>query len=396
MQQGRATARAGAGAGRAAPSWDRLFSRGRLSVRARVARLRAKGWLVAQASIAAGIAWTLARDVFGHPTPFFAPVVAVVTLGMSYGQRQRRVAEVTLGVAIGVFIADLLVLALGNGGWQMTLIVALSMSTAILLDTGRLLVTQAAVQSIVVAALVPAPGQALLRWTDALIGGAVALVAATLVPGAPLRRPSEQAGKVLLKMASLLRSAAKAVEERDVEAALSVLEDARSTDLLIEELRQAADEGVEIVRSSPFRFRQRGHVRRMVELVEPLDLAIRNTRVLVRRAAVAAHRGEPVPASYLELCRRLADEVDAVAERLRGDARLELHQPALIALAEATARVERSRTLTAEVMLAQLRSSVADLLRLTGMHPLASTDAIPPLAPGDPGPPSDAPQSKGD
>ena len=46
--------------------------------------------------------------MFGHPTPFFAPIAAVVSLGTSYGQRLRRVAEVTLGVAIGVFVGDLL------------------------------------------------------------------------------------------------------------------------------------------------------------------------------------------------------------------------------------------------------------------------------------------------
>ena len=57
------------------------------------------------------------------------------------------------------------------------------MSVALLLDGGQLLVTQAAVQSIIVTALVPAPGDAFVRWTDALIGGGVALVAATVVPG---------------------------------------------------------------------------------------------------------------------------------------------------------------------------------------------------------------------
>jgi uncharacterized membrane protein YgaE (UPF0421/DUF939 family) len=368
-----------AGGGRPTPAWDRMFSRGRLSLTARVARLRSKGWLVAQASIAAGVAWFLARDVFDHPTPFFAPVAAVVTLGMSYGQRLRRVAEVTFGVAIGVLTADLLVLVIGNGGLQLTLIVALPMSVALLLDAGRLLVTQAAVQSIVVAALVPEPGQALLRWTDALIGGAVALVGAALVPGAPLRKPREQAAKVLDKLGFLLRGAARAVEDADVDATFALLGDARSTDVLVEELRHAADEGISIVRASPFRFRQRSDVRRMAELVEPLDLAIRNTRVLVRRAAVAAYRGDAVPASYLELCRQLADVVDHVADRLRGDARLAEEQPRLITVAEATSVAERSTTLTAEVILAQLRSVVADLLRLTGMDPLASTDAIPPL-----------------
>ena len=58
-------------------------------------------------------------------------MAAVVALGTSYGQRLRRVLEVTVGVAVGVFLADLLVVGLGSGWWQIGLIVALAMSSAL-------------------------------------------------------------------------------------------------------------------------------------------------------------------------------------------------------------------------------------------------------------------------
>lgn len=351
-----------------------------MSLRARVARLRSKSWHIGQAALAAGVSWFLAADVLGHETPFFAPIAAVVSLGTSFGQRHRRVAEVTLGVAIGVFIADLLVVAMGTGWWQLVVIVALAMSTALLLDAGGLFVTQAAVQSIVVAALAPEPGQALIRWTDALIGGAVALVAATVVPRAPLRRPREQSAMVLDKIAFLLRGAARAVEEKEVEQTLALLADARSTEVLISELRQAADEGLDVVRSSPFRVRHRGGLRRMADLVEPLDLALRNTRVVVRRAAVAAYRGDPVPLEYARLCRELSEAIDDVADELRADRMPVAVRPELIKVAEMTSRVRRSPDLSGEVILAQLRSIIADLFRITGLDPLEATDALPPLA----------------
>lgn len=360
-------------------AWSSARSRGRISMRTRLDRLRSKQWHIVQASLAAGVAWFLARDVFDHPTPFFAPIAAVVSLGTSYGQRLRRVAEVTVGVAIGVFIADLLVLAIGNDWWQLALIVALSMSIALLVDAGGLFVTQAAVQSIVVAALLPQPEQALMRWTDALIGGAVALVAATVVPRAPLMRPRHQAARVLDKIAYLLRGAGEALKEGDVESTMELLADARSTDVLINELKLAADEGLSVVRSSPFRVRHKSSVRRMADLVEPLDLALRNTRVVVRRAAVAAYRRDPVPSAYALLCDDLADTVDEIAAELRADRMAAAVQPQLVALAGATSVVERSSDLSAETILAQLRSIIADLLRVTGMGPLESTDAIPPL-----------------
>jgi uncharacterized membrane protein YgaE (UPF0421/DUF939 family) len=362
----------------AAPHLGLAVTRGRTSLRARRARLQSKAWQIGQCAVAAGVAWVLAAEVLDHPTPFFAPIAAVVSLGTSYGQRLRRVAEVTVGVAVGVFVGDLLTHWLGSGGWQIALIVSLAMGTAVLLGQGVLFVNQAAVQAIVVATLVPSPGAAFVRWTDALIGGGVALVAAAVVPRAPLRRPREQAGVVMRKVAALLRAAARSVEDGDVERSLDVLKDARTTDELVIELRAAADEGLSVVRSSPFRRRHRGPVRAMAELVEPLDFALRNTRVLVRRVAVACYRQEPIPASYVVLLEELAGCADAIADELGAGRAATAVRDRLVALGRDTSRVERSTELSAEVVLAQVRSLIADLLAVSGMDPLAATDQIPP------------------
>ncbi len=362
----------------AAPHLGLAVTRSRTSLRARRARLRAKAWQIGQCAVAAGVAWVVASDLLDHPTPFFAPIAAVVSLGTSYGQRLRRVAEVTVGVAIGVFLGDVLTHWLGSGGWQIALIVSLAMSTAVLLGQGVLFINQAAVQAIVVATLVPTPGAAFVRWTDALIGGGVALVAAAVVPRAPLRRPREQAGVVMRKVSTLLRAAARSIEDGDVERSLDVLRDARTTDELVIELRAAADEGLSVVRSSPFRRRHRGRVRAMAELVEPLDFALRNTRVLVRRVAVACYRHEPIPASYVALLEELADCTDAIAEELGADRAATAVRDRLVALGRETSRVEPATDLSAGVVLAQVRSLIADLLAVSGMDPLAATDQIPP------------------
>lgn len=358
---------------------DRMWTKGRSSLSSRLARVRTKGWQIGQCAIAAGVAWLLAADVFGHPTPFFAPIAAVVCLGTSYGQRLRRVIEVTVGVAVGVLVADLLVIGLGSGWWQLTVIVALAMIAALLLDAGPLFVTQAAVQSIVIATLVPASGAAFTRWTDALIGGAVALVAATLVPAAPLRRPREQAALVVRRIAGLLRAAADVMVDGELEPALEVLADARSTDHLIRELRDAADEGLSVVASSPFRTRHRDDLRKMTQLVSPLDKALRSTRVLTRRTAVAAHRRRAVPASYAVLARDLAAACDQVADELAANRLPIAARPALHAIAEGTAQVERTTELSVDVILAQLRSLTADLFEISGFDPLEASDQLPPV-----------------
>lgn len=321
----------------------------------------------------------MASSLFGHPQPIFAPVAAVVSLGTSYGQRLRRVFEVSVGVALGVLLGDVITSWVGSGAWQITVIVALAMSTALLLDQGVLFVNQAAVQAIFVTTLLPSTGAALTRWTDALIGGAVALVAATVVPRAPLRRPREQAGVVVRKISRLLRAAAGSIVDGDMQRSLALLQDARTTDELVVELRAASQEGLSVVRSSPFRRRHRGPVRAMADLVEPLDFALRSTRVLVRRVAVATYRHESVPASYAAMLEELAGCTDAIAGELGQGRAATAVRERLVALGRATSHADRSHDLSADVVLAQVRSLVADLLAVTGMDPLAATDMIPPL-----------------
>jgi uncharacterized membrane protein YgaE (UPF0421/DUF939 family) len=357
---------------------DRLWDRGRVSLRARIARVSAKRWQILQCAAAAGAAWLIAADLLGHPTPFFAPVAAVVSLGTSYGQRLRRVAEVTAGIALGVLLADLIAIVIGSGWWQMTLVVALAMTSALLITSGQMFVTQAAVQSIIISALVPAPSDAFVRWSDAVVGGCVALVAATLVPAAALRRPREQAAIVVRKISALLRAAAKVMVDGVAERGLELLADARATDSLIRELQDAADEGMAVVSSSPFRIRHRPDIRRMADLVEPLDRALRSTRVLVRQTAVAAYHHRHVPKSYSLLAIDLADAADMVADELAADRMAVAARDALLQVGEASALVERADEMTAEVVLGQLRSVVVDLLLLTGMTQIESTEALPP------------------
>jgi len=359
--------------------FEGALDRGRESLATRLDRWRTRRWAIAQCAVAAGVSWWVAQHVLGHATPFFAPVAAVVSLGTSYGQRLRRVAEVAVGVALGVFGGDLLVQVIGSGPWQIALVVVLAMTVAVLLDGGQVFTIQAAVQSIVVTTLLADAGAAFTRWTDALVGGAVALAAATVVPAAPLRRPREQAAKVVRKIRDLLGAAADVMVTGDLGPAVDLLAEARATDHLIRELQDAADEGLDVVASSPFRIRHASGLRKMADLVEPLDRALRSTRVLVRQCAVAAYRQQPIPRAYAAITVELAAAVQVVATELDADRMAAAAQPALIAVGIATSEVDRTTNLSTEVVLAQLRSIVADLLVLTGMGSFEATDAIPPV-----------------
>ena len=298
--------------------FDQLWDRGRTSLSGRVTRLRSKTWAIAQCSLAAGVAWFVAADVFGPPDAVLRadrrggqprhvvrPAAAAGRRGDASGSRSACSSPTSWSLQIG------------SGGWQLALIVALAMSSAFLLDGGQLSGDPGG-------GAVDRGGDPdarrwtprFIRWTDALIGGAVALVAATVVPAAPLRRPREQAAVVVRKIAELLRAAGELMVSGDVDPALALLADARDTDYLIRELQDASAEGLAVVASSPFRVRHRGGLRRMADLVDPLDRALRSTRVLVRHTAVAAYRRRPIPASYAMLARELAAATDEVADEL--------------------------------------------------------------------------------
>ncbi|MGH8868046.1 MAG: FUSC family protein [Actinomycetes bacterium] len=355
----------------------RAARRGHASVRTRLGRLRQRSFLIVQVSVAAAVSYWVAADLLDHSRPFFAPIAAIIGLGMSYAQRPRRVAEVTAGVAVGVGVGDLLVGVIGSGVWQVFLVVCLAMAVAVLLDAGALIVTQAGVQSVIVTTLLPGASAGLDRCVDAAAGGVVALVVATVVPVTPLRQPRAQAARVLDELALLLREAARSARDGDVERATRTLDRARETDTVLSDLRSAAREGLSVSRT-PLRRHHLDSVVAVAELAEPLDRAIRNVRVLVRRVTVAASRGEPVPEAYAHLAERLADIVEDMAAGLREKMLPTRARETLQDLARDSARVESSDTLSAVVVLAQVRSMIVDLLQLTGLDVDGAEQRVPP------------------
>ena len=340
--------------------------RSRASLRRSIDRLRDRGFFIAKCALAAGVAWALARYVVGHPTPFFAPVAAMICLGFSFGQRLRRVAELMVGVAIGVGVGDLFVNLFGTGVGQVVFVVAFAMSIAVLLGAGTLMTTQAGVQAALVTTLLPDPQAGFSRWLDAALGGAVALAAATIAPAKAIRRPREQAAQVLNELASILIETADGLRAHDSEAITDALRRARASESLLDELSSAAEEGAAVVRMSPFRRRHRGRVQQIADLVIPLDLAVRNIRVLVRRVAVSIWRDEPMPAEYPELLERLAEGTRLIAESLFEPSAEAAAKGVLGELGRRTAVLPTPSSLSAVVVLGQIRSTIVDLLELTG------------------------------
>ncbi|GAB3445336.1 FUSC family protein [Actinophytocola sediminis] len=364
-----------------ASEFVRVVSKARLrsAARRRVRALRYMALPILQCGIAAGVAWLVATNVFDHPRPFFAPIAVIISIGVGLGQRRlRRVAELIVGVSLGIGIGDLLVYSIGTGPWQIALVVTLAMTVAVALDGGPLITVQAGASAVLVAALVP-PGTTggLDRMVDALIGGLLGLAAVALLPGNPPKVARRHARQMIMAVAGALTSAADAIDTRDPDLAVRALRRIQSQQA-IDDYRDALRTARDILAIAPVHWRQRQPLRAYISAAEPLDSALRNIRVLLRRTRSALADGEPVPPVIPVALRGLAEAAGEFAERLwasRGEVRQKI--------GEAVSSIEVESLVgggfSAQVVAAQTRSVAVDLLQATGMRHDEARAVLPPI-----------------
>jgi uncharacterized membrane protein YgaE (UPF0421/DUF939 family) len=201
-------------------------------------RLRANvGWL-AQASLATAAAWLLAQQIFGHERPIFAPVAALIGVSASLGQRRRSAVEMVIGVALGIGIADALVVLIGTGPAQIAAVVCGAMVVAIAFGGSTVLVGEAAASALLVVTIqLPGTGLSGARFLDSLLGGIVAIAVTSLLPRNPVEAVHRAAAPLLGEIAGTLEDVARALERSDRELAERAW--ARSHGLRLAELDRA-------------------------------------------------------------------------------------------------------------------------------------------------------------
>ncbi len=304
----------------------------------------------------------------------------MITLGLTQGQRGRRAVEVVLGVTLGIAIADLLVILLGTGWWQLAVVVSLTMAVALLLGSGHMFAQQAAVSAALVATLQPPDdGVSFARAVDALIGGGVALaVSALVLPAHPVRlvrrrrrtRPERARRRARRRRRRPLGARPRRRRRPPSSAA------APSTTSPASSTRRSTWAG----RPPASRRREDARSARSTTTPRPprqIELAVRNVRVLARGARRAIDLEENVPPEVSEALRDLAVAVRALGEALDDDAQADaVREPALRAAGKATLVLERTGNLSVTVIVGQVRSTAVDLIRSTGIAYEDAAEAV--------------------
>jgi uncharacterized membrane protein YgaE (UPF0421/DUF939 family) len=365
--------------GRPIPAAAKLAElRPRSVLRSRLDRLRDVWLPIVQVGVAAAVAYWIARHLVDHTTPFFAPIAAVLTLGLSAGQRGRRALELGFGVALGIGVADLLVLAIGAGAWQLALIVSLAMAAGVLAGGGSLLVNQAAVSAVLVTALAGGAGSySGARFVDALIGASVALIANAVAPANPIRMVRRELTPLLEELAGIFDRLARALADGDHEAAEAALATGRADEHLVAEVRTALVAARETVTLAPPMRGSRVEVEDAMRAIDPIDYAWRNSRVLARNVRRAIELDEHIPPGAVRGIGLLADSVRALNQAILDEGEIGRAQAiALEAAREATAALADTANLSVSAIVSQVRSIAMDLLRAVGLDEAAAIAAI--------------------
>jgi uncharacterized membrane protein YgaE (UPF0421/DUF939 family) len=342
----------------------------RAGLRSRRERIITSARPILHTSLAAAIAWFVATELIHHSNPFFAPISAVVTLGLTVGQRRRRAVELAIGVAVGIAIADALVAAIGTGTWQIAVVVCLAMVGATLVGGGALLASQAGASAVLVATLQPPEGGFdFNRFFDALIGGGVALAVSSLIlPVNPLRLVHEYVQPVIDRLVTALERIARALEAKRPEAAEEALLAVGRLDAAHDALLEALDAAGDAARLSPRRRRALSGLDRYAVAGGELGLVVENLRALARGVVRAISLDDSVPVEAIEAVRELRRCAEALDGYLRGDDPDDARAAAVHAAALANMVLEETTNLSAVHIVGQIRLAAVDLLRATGLE----------------------------
>jgi uncharacterized membrane protein YgaE (UPF0421/DUF939 family) len=327
---------------------------------------------LALTSLAAALAWLIAHRGLGHPQPFFAPIAAAIALSTSRIQRSRRIAQMVIGVLLGIGIGEVLAALLGTSTVALGVIVFVTLTAALAIGVGffgegMMFANQAAASAILVVTLHSrAPGGE--RAVDAIVGGAVALLLGVgLFPAQPVPILHEAERSVLRTLADSLQQVATLLgagtqphEDWPLRAGHKIHEELGA----LARARAAARANVRI---APRRWRVRAAVDAESRRIAQLDLLANAVLSLVRSTTSSVYGRQPIPSSIREQIGALADALQRLASTPQpwpAELRTEIVGVTNGAIESATEDADAPPLPRANVVAAIVRATAADLSSL--------------------------------
>jgi uncharacterized membrane protein YgaE (UPF0421/DUF939 family) len=269
--------------------------------------------------VAAGLAWYIARDLLGHPQPFFAPIAAAVSLSASNVLRSQRAVQLILGVALGIGIG-VGVAAFLDGAVAIGLAVLIAMSAALVLGAGFLgrglmFVNQTAASAILVIAIRHS-GTGTERLIDALIGGGLVLVFSVLLfPADPCRLLTEASRDLGATLRDTLRDLLKQIALGEAAGPRWPRVTGERVHSALARVGQARATARVILRVAPLMWRRAASIEAAIERSNDLDLLGNSMLGLLRATHAALAAGEQLDAVVIAEVFALLPPLEVLAER---------------------------------------------------------------------------------
>ena len=342
--------------------------RRRLDARVALRRAWSSAPAALQIVVAATAAYSAAHYLLGHQYPLVAVTVTISTLGFTRDARPRRVLESVIGILVGILLAELLLLVVGQGIWQTAIVLFATLMVARLVSPSNAFAVATGVQSMLVM-LLPAPdGGVFVRSIDGLIGGILALLVTALIPRDPRRIARADTRRLVSIETEALASLVRALDRADEPAARLALDQLRRTQAVVDEGTQSLDTALAVARISPFLRRHLPALGRQSAALSGFDLGARHLRLIARRIDFLVRDGVPRPV-LADLFARVAAGLTIVAASID---RPELAPEGRAQLADLATELDPSVALpgaavTDSIMVHLMRPLVVDLLVAAGM-----------------------------
>ncbi|GAA1698629.1 FUSC family protein [Microbacterium sediminicola] len=339
-------------------------------------RLRDSWVAIVQITVAATAAYAFAYYVLGHSAPLLAATVTISSLGLVRDARPRRVLETVIGMLVGILVAEVLLLLVGSGWWQLAISLGATLAIARFLAPQPSFALAAAIQSIIV--MIMPTNAPLSRLADGAVGAVAALLATALLPRSPLRTELRAGDALFAGYASANDTLIRALRRGDRLRAERSLEKARALQSPVDEWRVALESGRAIARIAPFLRSQRFEIARHERICHAMDYACRNIRVIARRSVYLTDDREPRPVAA-DVLADLARGADLLAQSLRD---ISLEPIAREKLRSVAARLDPRAILPDaglgdQNLIAALRPLAVDLLAAAGMPNAEASAAVP-------------------
>lgn len=351
--------------------------RRRLDARAALDRVLRSLPAILQIVVAATAAYLLARVLLGHELPLVAVTVTIVALGLARDATPRRVVETVIGMNIGIIVAALLVQVIGQGAWQIAVILAITLVVARAVSPSAPFAIAAGVQSMLVAVL-PAPETGVFaRSLDGLIGGAMALLVTALIPRFDLIAQRGEATALFSLLDQSLGGLHDALRAGDAPAAELALARSRRSQTIIDDWGRSLESARGIAAVSPWLRSRRARLTEEVRLLALADLTTRHVRAIARRVEVVVRDGQPRPL----LAELVGDAAEAVRllGRSRDDEAARYAARAVAAGLAARCAPSAVEGVGDQVVIVLLRPLAFDVLVHLGTSPDDARALLPPL-----------------